>query len=233
MSLILTLFWILLISIFAVGGAYYAKRYNRSDAIIALYVTLIVISNIIASKTIAFDFGFTTFFAPGAVLLFSVTFLLTDIVNEKFGKRETQRMILLALFSQIALIAFSYLIVHATPAPFFQNQSAFEFIFGTVPRIVIASLVTFFISENLDTYLFQWFKKLTNGKQLWMRNAFSSLPAMLVDSVIFVTLAFYGTMPILPLIIGLTVVKWLVGIVDIPFMYLSRAVLGKTEEKID
>ncbi len=232
MSLVLTIFWILLISIFAVGGAYYAKRYNRSDALIALYVTLIVISNIIASKTIAFDFGFTTFFAPGAVLLFSVTFLLTDIVSEKFGRRETQRMILLALFCQIALIAFSYLIVKATPAPFFQNQAAFEFIFGTVPRIVIASLITFFVSENLDAYLFQWFKKLTGGKQLWMRNAFSSLPAMLVDSVLFVTLAFYGVMPILPLIIGLTVVKWLVGVIDIPFMYLSRAVLGKSEEKV-
>lgn len=232
MSLDLTIFWILLISIFAVGGAYYAKRYNRSDALIALYVTLIVISNIIASKTIAFDFGFTTFFAPGAVLLFSVTFLLTDIVSEKFGRRETQRMILLALFCQIALIAFSYLIVKATPAPFFQNQAAFEFIFGTVPRIVIASLITFFVSENLDAYLFQWFKKLTGGKKLWMRNAFSSLPAMLVDSVLFVTLAFYGVMPILPLIIGLTVVKWLVGVIDIPFMYLSRAVLGKSEEKV-
>ena len=232
MSLVLTIFWILLISIFAVGGAYYAKRYNRSDALIALYVTLIVISNIIASKTIAFDFGFTTFFAPGAVLLFSVTFLLTDIVSEKFGRRETQRMILLALFCQIALIASSYLIVKAAPAPFFQNQAAFEFIFGTVPRIVIASLITFFVSENLDAYLFQWFKKLTGGKQLWMRNAFSSLPAMLVDSVLFVTLAFYGVMPTLPLIIGLTVVKWLVGVIDIPFMYLSRAVLGKSEEKV-
>lgn len=228
MTLSLTLLWIAIISLFAVGGAWYAKRYNRSDALLAFYVTLVVISNIIASKTIAFDLGFGTFFAPGAVLLFSVTFLLTDIVNEKFGRKETQRMIWLALGTQIALIAFSYLIVHAVPAPFFTGQEAFALVFGTVPRIVIASLITFFISENLDTYLFQWFKKATGGKHLWMRNAFSSLPAMLVDSVLFVTLAFYGVMPIVPLIIGLTVTKWLVGVIDIPFMYISRAVLGRS-----
>lgn len=230
MTLPLAILWIVIIGLFALGGAYYARRYNRSDALFAFYVTLVVISNIIASKTIAFDFGFKTFFAPGAVLLFAATFLLTDIVNEKFGRKETQRMILLAVGTQIALTAFSYLIVHATPAPFFQNQSAFESIFGMVPRLVIASLITFFISENLDAYLFHWFKKLTDGKQLWMRNAFSSLPSMLVDSVLFVTLAFYGVMPIMPLIIGLTVTKWLVGVIDIPFMYLSRRVLKKVDK---
>ncbi|MBX4198242.1 queuosine precursor transporter [Candidatus Parcubacteria bacterium] len=227
MTLTLAVFWIIVISLFAICGSYYARRYNRPDGLIALYVTVIVISNIVASKTIEYNLGFTTLFASAATIMFSVTFLLTDIVNERFGKKETQRMILIALFSQIILIVFSYLVVKATPAPFFTNQLAFESIFGLVPRIVIASFIAFYISENLDAQLFHWFKRLTNGKHLWMRNVFSSLPSMFVDSTIFVLIAFWGIMPIVPLIIGLTVIKWLVGIVDIPFMYLSRAVLGR------
>ena len=227
MSLPLILFWILLVSSFSIVGAYYARKYNRPDALIALYVTAVIFANLTASKAVTFDFGFTQLFTPVAVLIFAITFLLTDIVNERFGRKETQRMILIALFAQVATVLFSYLIVKSEPAPFFQNQQAFESIFGSVPRIIFASFVAFFVSENFDAYIFHWFRKLTKGKHLWMRNAFSSLPAMFLDSVLVVFIAFYGVLPVIPLIIGLSVTKWLVGIIDIPFMYLSRAVMGK------
>jgi len=98
---------------------------------------------------------------------------------------------------------------------------------GGVPRLMAASFVAFFVSENFDAYLFQWFKNLTRGRHLWMRNAFSSLPAMLADSILFNVIAFYGVFPLIPLTIGLTLIKWAVGVVNIPFMYLSRAVLEK------
>jgi queuosine precursor transporter len=226
MSPLLILFWITLISTIAVCTAYYARVTNRSDALIALYVTLVIASNLHASKVVAFDVWFATFFAPGATLLFSVTFLLTDIVSERFGKAETQRMIWIAFFSQIAFLVFTYMALMAAPAPFFANQLAFEAVLGAVPRIAAAGLVTFLISEMLDASLYQWLRSQTRGRHLWMRNAFSSLPAMALDSALFVTLAFYGTTPILPLIIGLVVVKWIVGIIDIPFMYLARSVMG-------
>lgn len=227
MTLVLAVFWIAIISLFTLGGAWYVRKYERLDALLALYVTLAVAALIFASKTISFDFGFAEFFAPGAVLIFSVTFLLTDIVNEKFGKREVYRMIALGFVAQIAFLVFSYLVLQSTGAPFFTNQAAFETVFTAVPRIALAGLAAFLISELLDANLFQWFKNLTGGKHLWMRNAFSSLPAMAVDSTVFVSLAFYGVMPLMPLIIGLTVTKWLVGIVDIPFMYASRAIMRR------
>lgn len=231
MTLLLSILWIAIISLFAVGGAWYARRYEHPDALIGLYVTLAVFANIVASKTIAFNLGFKEVFVPGAVLIFGITFLLTDIVNEKFGRKETQRMIGIAVVAQILLVLLSYVVVQAKGAPFFMNQAAFESIFGMVPRIVIASLIAFFISENADAYIFHWFRKLTEGRHLWMRNAFSSLPAMALDSIIFVTIAFYGIMPMVPLIIGLILTKWLVGIVDVPFMYLARAVMGNTQNR--
>ena len=225
MSLGLILLWITVVSLCAVGSAYYARYSGRPDAIVALYVTLVIASNLVASKIIGYDLGFTTLFAPGATLLFSVTFLLTDIVSEKFGRAETQRMIVVAFLSQIAFLIFSYIVVSATPAPFFSGQAAFESVFASVPRIAFAGLFTFLVSESLDAYLYQWFRLRTHGRHLWIRNAFSSIPAMLLDSALFVTLAFYGTTAILPLIIGLTVVKWIVAVIDIPFMYAARAVM--------
>ncbi len=226
MTIGLILLWIGVISLIGVGAAYYARITDRADAIVALYVTLVITSNLVASKIVGFDLGFTTLFAPGATLLFSVTFLLTDIVSEKFGRAATQRMIFIAFLSQIAFLIFSYIAVSATPAPFFTGQAAFEAVFASVPRIAAAGLVTFLISESLDAYLYQWFRLKTHGRHVWMRNAFSSIPAMLLDSVLFVTLAFYGVTPILPLIIGLTAIKWIVAVIDIPFMYIARAVIG-------
>jgi uncharacterized integral membrane protein (TIGR00697 family) len=96
-----------------------------------------------------------------------------------------------------------------------------------VPRIVLASWVAFLASENIDAGLYAWFKRLTGGRHLWMRNAFSSLPSMSIDSVLFITIAFYGIMPVVPLIIGQLVTKWLVGMIDVPFMYLNRWIMYK------
>jgi len=205
----------------------YARKYEKPDALIGLYVAFILFSNITAMKIAEFNLGFASFFAPAAVIIFAVTFLMTDIVNEKFGRKETQRMIFIAFLAQIAIAFFTWLILSLSPAPFWQNQSAFALILGQVPRIIIASWIAFLISENLDAYIFDWFKKLTKGKHLWMRNAFSSLPSMVVDSLLFVTIAFYGLQPVIPLIIGVIVIKWLVGIIDIPFMYLNRWVMYK------
>ncbi|MFH1711193.1 MAG: queuosine precursor transporter [Nanoarchaeota archaeon] len=227
MDALLILGWIVIITSFSLFGAWYARKYNRADALIGLYVAFVLISNVIAYKIAAFDFGFVTFFATAATLVFSVTFLLTDIVNEKFGRKETQKMIFIAFITQIAVAAFIWLAVSLTPAPFWPDQEIFTKIIGFAPRIMLASWVAFLISENMDAYIFAWFKKKTHGRHLWMRNVFSSIPSMALDTLIFVTIAFYGVQPLLPLITGVLVIKWIVGIVDVPFMYLNRWIMFK------
>jgi uncharacterized integral membrane protein (TIGR00697 family) len=229
MSVTLLIFWIIGITSFTLLGSWYARKYNKSDLLIGLYVTFVLVAQVLAAKISAFDLGFNTFFGPSGVLVFSITYLLTDIVNEKFGRKETQKMILIAFVSQIAMVFFFWLGVKFPPAPFWTIQETWEQIFNLVPRITLASWVAFLITENFDAYVYSWFKKLTKGKYLWTRNAFSSIPALLLDSLIFIPIAFFGVMPILPLIIGQTAVKWLVGLVNIPFMYLNKAILGKNE----
>lgn len=217
---------IVLISLFTIFGAWYARRYQKPDALIALYVIFIALSQILATKIAVFDLGFTEITAPAAVLIFAVTFLITDIVNEKFGRKETHKMIFIAFITQVAMVAFIYIGTYLQPAPFWQNQQAWELIFGLVPRITLASWITFLVSENLDAYLFALIKRLTGGNYLWIRNAGSSIISLSVDTVLFVSLAFYGTgLPIWPLMIGQFLTKYLVAIIDIPFMYLNRWVM--------
>lgn len=211
------------------GATYWARRSGRPDALTALYVTLVLVSNLVAAKIVGFNFLITTLYAPAATVFFSVTFLVSDIINERFGRAEAQRAIIMATLAQVVFIACTYIALAATPAPFFAGQNAFEVVLEAVPRIALASLITFLVSESLDAYLYSWFRQLTEGRHLWMRYAFSSLPAMLIDSMLFVVLAFAGVQPVIPLIIGLTVIKYLVGLVNAPMMYAARAVLQGKE----
>lgn len=225
---LITIGIIVLISLFTIFGAWYARKYEKPDALIALYVIFIALSQILAVKIATFDLGFTEITAPAAVLIFAVTFLITDIVNEKFGKKETHRMILIAFITQVVMVAFIYIGTFLKPAPFWQNQQAWKLIFGLVPRITIASWITFLVSENLDAYLFAFIKKLTGESYLWIRNAGSSIISLSVDTILFVSLAFYGTgLPLWPLMVGQFLTKYLVAIIDIPFMYINRWVMRK------
>ena len=219
------LLWILLVTAFTFVGAWYARRYNRPDALIGLYVTFIILSQITAAKIAQFDLGFIVVTAPAAVIIYSVTYLFTDIVNEKFGRAETQKMILIALAAQLAMVFFLWISTKLTPAVFWTGQAGWESIFGVVPRITLASLVAFLVSENLDAWIFSWFKKLSKGRYLWMRTAFSGIPSLTVDTFIFITIAFYGTMPLWSLIQGQILTKYTVGLISIPFMYFNRWIM--------
>ncbi|MFC1599017.1 queuosine precursor transporter [Patescibacteria group bacterium] len=227
MTLYLIIIWIIGITSFTLLGAWYARKFNKPDLLIAIYVTFVLIAQILAIKIAAFNLIINTYYVPAGVLVFSVSFLITDIVNEKFGRKETHKMIFIAFITQIALVLFIWLGTSLPAAPFWPMQETWQSIFGFVPRIVIASWIAFLISENLDAWIYAWFKKLTKGKHLWTRNVFSSFPALFLDSIIFIIIAFGGIMPIFSLIIGQTILKWLVGLINIPFMYLNKHILTK------
>ncbi|HCC05599.1 TPA: hypothetical protein DEP58_04875 [Patescibacteria group bacterium] len=225
MSFIFLVIWVLAITSFTLLGSVYAKKVQKPDLLIALYVTFTLTAQLLAVKISTFDLGFTTLYGPSGVLLFSVTYLFTDIVNERFGRKETQRMIFIAFITQVAMVFFFWLSIQLTPAPFWTAQDMWATIFGTVPRITVASWIAFLITENIDAYVFSWFKAKTHGKHLWARNVFSSIPALTLDSLIFLPIAFAGVLPLWPLIVGQTTIKWLVGLLNIPFMYLNRLIL--------
>lgn len=224
------LIWLLTLTIASVSIPYYIRKYRKSDLAIGIYVIYLALSQIIASKIASFNLSLFQFSAPAAVLIFPFTFQITDIVNEAFGRYEVHRMIAIAFITQVLMTLFLYLGTALPPAPFWFGAKAWQEIINLVPRITLASWIAFLISENLDAILYAQLRKFTKGKHLWLRNIFSDVPSLAIDSIIFVSLAFYGQIPIWPLIQGQIVLKWLVGVLDTPFMYLSRAVLHyKTE----
>lgn len=225
---------IIAISTVPLVGAWYARTFQRKDGLVALYVVFAAMSQIMAAKIALFDFYFFNFTAPAAVVVFAVTFLMTDIVNEKFGQRAVHEMILITFATQIAMTLFLWIGGALPPAPFWQNQSAWDSFLGVVPRITFASWLTFLVSENLDAWLFASLRRLTKGRHLWLRNVFSSIPALTIDTLVFVPLAFYGSgIPLWPIIMGQFALKYVVGIINIPFMYLNRWVAGERIESID
>lgn len=183
---------------------------------IAIMASLIVIANIAANKIVTFG----PFTVPGGVIVFSTTFLITDIISEKWGKKKARQAVWAGFYASI-ILAISIFIVSAwEPAVFATEMSdMFSKVLKLTPRIVLASLAAYLVSQHHDVWAFHFWKKKTKGKHLWFRNNASTIVSQIIDSVIFIIIAFYGVFPLLPLILGQWVVKVIIAILDTPFMY--------------
>jgi len=232
------LIWIIVIFVSTTLISQYIKMQNREDVAIALFVLFITMAQILAAKIgdfTVFDYQIT---APVAVLIFPFTFQITDMVNENFGQKATHRMIFIAFVTQILMSIFIWFSIEVPAAPFWgfdwlsnpvEAQQFWLNFFGSTIRITIASWISFIITENLDAILFAKLKKWTKGKNLWIRNVFSDIPTLALDSVLFISIAFGGEFPldlILIMIWGQMLTKWFFGFIDTPFMYLSRGIIN-------
>ena len=232
------LLWIVVIFISTTLISQYIKMQNREDVAIALFVLFITMSQILAAKIGDFTVFNYQITAPVAVLIFPFTFQITDMVNENFGQKATHRMIFIAFITQIFMAIFIWFSIEVPAAPFWgfdwasdpiEAQQFWLNFFGSTIRITIASWISFIITENLDAILFAKLKKWTKGKNLWIRNVFSDIPTLALDSVLFISIAFGGEFPldvILIMIWGQLLTKWFFGVIDTPFMYLSRGIIN-------
>jgi uncharacterized integral membrane protein (TIGR00697 family) len=165
--------------------------YKYFDLIMALFVAVLLISNIASTKIV--DLGPFTF--DGGTLLFPISYIFGDILTEVYGYRRSRRVIWVG-FACAALMAIVLAIVGALPAAEgWPHQEAYEAILGTTPRIVIASLIAYFAGEFSNSYTLARMKVFTRGRWLWTRTIGSTLVGEGVDTVLFVTIAFAGTLP--------------------------------------
>ena len=160
--------------------------------ICVLYVTLLILSNLIAGKMWAPLAGVTL---PAAVMLFPVTYIFGDIFTEVYGYARARLVIWLG-FAMCALAVIVYMITIALPYPdFWTNQEAFAAVLGTTPRVFAASLVGYLFGEFSNSMILSKLKVKTGGRHLWMRTIGSTVVGEAFDSVIFITVSFAGTMP--------------------------------------
>jgi len=164
------------------------------------------------------------FTIPAGTLMFAITFLCTDIITDVWGRKVAHQVVTAGFVANlISLVAIQWYI--RVPFPeFWGMQKEYAMVFGSNARIVIAGLVTYLISQNIDVTLFHWVKERTGEKKLWLRNNVSTITSQLIDTALFTVLAFAGTMPVDALvntIVSLYLFKVLIALGDTPFCYLG------------
>ncbi|MCP8615796.1 queuosine precursor transporter [Salirhabdus salicampi] len=182
-----------------------------------LFATSIVIANVIAGKIIMVG----NFILPAAVVMYAFSFLFTDVIHERYGKEEARRTILMGFGAQIFASIMIFLGMVLPVAPFAADtQTAYETLLGQNYRFVLASLIAYFISQHVDVYVFSYLKKKTMDKHKWLRNNGSTFVSQFVDTLIFITIAFYGTPELIVMVFSQYIVKLAIALCDTPLFYL-------------
>jgi uncharacterized integral membrane protein (TIGR00697 family) len=169
-------------------------------------------------------------------VLYASTFLVTDILSEKYGKKEASKAVAYSFSIMILWMLGTQLILLFTPNTNDYISESLKVVFGLVPRITVASLIGFVVSQNLDVFLyhFLWSKTGNTKDKLWLRNNGSTLTSQAIDTIIFTTLAFWGVYPtnvFFSILITTYLFKAVVALLDTPFMYLARQIVPLTEKE--
>ena len=213
-------------------------RYRYYDLIMAAFVCVLVCSNLIGPAKVtqieAPLLGTLTFGA--GVLFFPISFIFGDILTEVYGYAASRRVIW-AGFAGLAFASLmAWMVVALPPAPYWHNQHAYEVAFGSTWRISLAGLVAFAVGEFVNSYVMAKMKVLSAGKHLWQRTITSTVFGEVVDTLMFVPLAFWDTGIIpndkIPLIILAQVVAKIgVEVVFTPVTYKVVAFLKRAENE--
>jgi len=197
----------------------------------SFFVSLLIVSNIIAGKLLQIG----DWVLPAGILAYPLTFLISDTIAEVYGRKTTTRIIWIGFATSLLMVLIVYMASIFPAAPFWENQEAFDLILGSVPRIVLASMVAYLVSQYHDVIAFHFWKNFTNGRYLWLRNNASTMMSQAVDTVLFVTIAFAGTLDfsvIINMILTQYVVKILIAIVDTPLVYVLVSQVRRYQVKL-
>ena len=207
------------------------------DLLVHGFVVVLLISNLVGQKICAIPL-FTWNGQPivanvsGAQLLFPITYIFGDIFTEVYGYGASRRAIWIGFVACAVLALMGLFVVWIPAAPDWQNQAAFEAVFYTVPRFILASLVAFWLGEFTNSYTLAKMKLWTNGRHLWTRTIGSTATGQLVDTTVLILIAFggytaWGTM--LNLIISGYLAKVLYEALATPLTYLVVNRLKRAE----
>lgn len=196
------------------------SRLSLKTVLQVLYAILLVAGAVQAAKISQFTIFGYTIYTPAAVVTYALTFLITDLLSEIYGKdaaSEAVKLGLIAMFAALITNAVSILL----PKAVWFDDTAFLSVLGLNYRIIVASIIAYIISQTHDVWAFHFWKEKTNGKMLWLRNNASTIVSQLIDTVLFIMIAFYGAVPnILSLIIGQYFVKVIIALLDTVPMYI-------------
>ncbi len=197
----------------------------------ALFITSLVVSNLIFQKFFywrPFDwevFGMPIFELSVGILPYPITFLITDIISEIFGKKSANQVVVAGIFASFFSIG---ILLLAGVVPAIENSpiddATFHRVFALSPLAVLASMIAYLSAQFVDIRIYHYWKNLTQGKHLWLRNNFSTFSSQIIDSTtVILLLCSFQVMPwdlFWGLVVSSVIFKILVAAVDTPFLYL-------------
>lgn len=173
--------------------------YRHYEVLVHVYVVVLLVSNLVGQKPTQIG----PFIFSGAQLLFPITYIFSDIFTEVYGYAGSRRAIWLAFFASILMGFFALFMVWIPPAPGWPaaHQQAFEIVFGTAARGILASLAAFWVGEFVNSYVMARMKLWTGGRWLWTRTIGSTVAGQAVDSLIVTFGLFAFTLPVKSILI--------------------------------
>ncbi|QMS85846.1 queuosine precursor transporter [Candidatus Xianfuyuplasma coldseepsis] len=188
-----------------------------------------IIANIQVTKTIMFELGDITIIATLGNIMYGTLFLITDTLSEKYGHKMAKKAVYIGFYSLLATVIIMQMAIAFNPL---DEQDIFHIaivnIFDVMPQIAGASLLAYIVSQLFDVFMFQKIRsKFPADKYLWLRNNGSTMLSQLIDTTLFVPLAFIGWQPwdiIGEIFITTYIIKVIVAMLDTPFVYLMKRI---------
>lgn len=187
----------------------------------------IVVATILANIQVLVVLDLFTIEASLGNILYGTIFLATDVLNEIYGKKEAKKAVFIGFAVMFVTVVIMQLTIQFIPNTNDWAMPHLESIFGFLPIVFLASVTAFIVSQLLDVYIFAKIKdKLPDNKFLWIRNNGSTLISQLIDTLIFVPIAFYyKSFPdIMILVLSTYVIKLLVALLDTPIIYIAKKI---------
>jgi uncharacterized integral membrane protein (TIGR00697 family) len=205
------------------------KVSHRFVIVAALFITCLITANIVGVKM----FSFGIFILPAAVVLFPISYIIGDILTEVYGYQWARRVIWLGFACNLLFVLVAWIGQLLPPAPGWEWQEAYESILGYTPRLLAASFGGYLVGEFANSFVLARMKVLTRGRWLWSRTISSTIVGEGLDTVIFITGAYFGAPFFAPIII---LYHWLAKVIfeaiATPATYAVVNYLKK-KEKVD
>lgn len=207
-----------------------AKLNKKSErlymVLAALFISSLVAGNLIFQKFFSWDFfGIYTFEISVGILPYPITFLITDLISEIYGQKRANQVVVSGLFATVfvlGIVMVSNEVVATNWSPV--NDATFNQVFGLTGAAVTASMIAYLLAQLIDIRVYHFWKKLTNGKHLWLRNNASTMTSQFVDTEsVLSLLCLFGAIELdkfAALLLSGFLFKVLIAAIDTPFLYL-------------
>ncbi len=194
-------------------------------ALTGIFLVSLVVANIITAKLFVLA-GVTL---AAGIIPYPITFLATDLISEVYGRKRANAVVLVGFFLSLYVLVLLKLGQWAEPYEGLNRQAEYEVIFGGSMRAIVASMIAYLAAQLIDVRLFHYWKQRTEGKHLWLRNNASTMVSQIIDTVLVVSILFWGVLEpgeIVSIIIAGYIFKLIIAAVDTPFFYFGVKHLG-------